>query len=253
MLKYRSPLTGDVWDDPRPTIGTMAGLANFLNERRPRRKPPDGQDEAIALATEAAAGLAGIPRIARFGPEGLELGQVISDAYWKAKEAKGKLQRIVDDRLFLQRQSWWGREWQRRRDGGPENWDSYQFERYLGEPVSASIRAARAAWYAANMAEKFAGGSDTAMEPPTANYYSGCYAHDAILGVLAEVDQAGASREQASSVERVWRFVVAAGRMPVPGVDDDLLAAFEAALIAGENEFAGNLAKTGVGFMSGGV
>jgi len=242
---YRSPLTGDVWEDPRPAIGTMAGLANYLNERRPRRKPPEGQDAAIALATEAAAGLAGIPRIARFGPEGLELGAVISDAYWKAKEAKAKLTRLVDDGLFLQRQQWWGREWQRRREGGPESFDSYQFDRYLGEDVSPSTRAARAAWYAANMAEKFAGGSDIALEPPTANYYSGCYAHDAILGVLAEVDQAGTSREQASAVERVWRFVVAAGRMPVPGVDDDLLAAFEAALIAGENAFANNLARDG--------
>lgn len=241
---YRSPLTGDVWEDPRPAIGTIAGLANYLNEKRPRRRPPEGHDAAIALATEAAAGLAGIPKIARFGPEGLELGAVISDAYWKAKEAKAKLTRLVDDGLFLQRQAWWGREWQRRRDGGPESYDSYQFDRYLGEAVPTSTRAARVAWYAANLAEKFAGGAETEIAAGT-GLYSGTYAHDAVLGVLAEIDQSGTPRERARDVERVWRFVVAAGRMPVPGADDDLLAAFEAALIAGENAFANNLARDG--------
>lgn len=237
--KYRSPLTGDVWDDPRPAIGTIVGLANFLNEKRPRRKPPEGQDAAIALATEAAAGLAGIPRIARFGPEGLELGAVISDAYWKAKEAKQKLTRIVDDGVFLQRQEWWGRRWLE----GDHN-DLY-FRQYVGEAVSQSMRGARAAWYAANLAEKFAGGTEATIAAGVGLYGSSTYGHDAVLGVLAEVDEAAVTREQAAAVERVWRFVVAAGRMPVPGVDDDLLAAFEAALIAGENAFANALARDG--------
>jgi len=249
--RYLSPLTGDVWADPRPAIGTIVGLANFLNEKRPRRRPPEGHDAAIALATEAAAGLAGIPKIARFGPEGVVLGQVISDAYWKAKEAKQKLTRICDDGMFLQRHEWWGREWQRRRDGGPETWDSSYFERYQGEPVSQSLRAARVAWYAANLAEKFAAGTEKEIGSPLTGYAGGTYAHDAVLGALAELDEAGVSREVAGGVERVWRFVVAAGRMPVPGVDDDLLAAFEAALMADELEFATNLAKTGVGFTSG--
>jgi len=242
MSKYRSPLTGDVWDDPRPAIGTIAGLANFLNEKRPRRTPPEGQDAAIALATEAAAGLAGIPRIARFGPEGLELGAVISDAYWKAKEAKQKLTRIVDDGVFLQRQDWWGRAWKERCDGSGDSY--YDAERYQGEAVSRSMRAARAAWYAANLAEKFAGGTEKEIDAGTGRY-SGSYAHDAVLGTLAEVDEAAVTREQAGGVERVWRFVVAAGRMPVKGIDDDLLAAFEAALIAGANEFANALARDG--------
>lgn len=232
---YRSPLTGDVWDDPRPAIGTIAGLANFLNEQRPRRKPPADHDAAIAVATEAAAGLAGIPRIARFGPEGLELGAVISDAYWKAKEAKQRLTKLVDDGRFLQRQEWQGGNWQRYREDG--------ISRIQPEAVSQSTRAARAAWYAANLAEKFAGGSERDLY--VSAYGPIGYSNDAILGVLAEVDQAGVSRAQASGVERVWRFVVAAGRMPVPGVDDDLLAAFEAALIAGENTFAQNLARDG--------
>jgi hypothetical protein len=244
--RYLSPLTGDVWADPRPAIGTIVGLANYLNEKRPRRKPPEGHDAVIALATEAAAGLAGIPRIARFGPEGLEFGAVISDAYWKAKEAKQKLTRTCDDGVFLQRHEWWGREWDRRRDGGPETWDSSYFERYQGEPVSVSMRAARAAWYAANLAEKFAAGAETQMDAGTGRY-SGSYAHDAVLGALAEVDEAGVSRKAAAGVERVWRFVVAAGRMPVKGVDDDLLAAFEAALMADEPDFARHLAREGWG------
>jgi hypothetical protein len=248
--RYLSPLTGDVWADPRPAIGTIVGLANYLNEKRPRRRPPEGHDAAIALATEAAAGLAGIPKIARFGPEGLVLGQVISDAYWKAKEAKQKLTRLVDDDVFLQRQAWWGRAWQEQRDGSGDSY--YYAERYQGEPVSVSMRAARAAWYAANLAEKFAAGTETEIESGTGRY-SGTYAHDAVLGALAEVDEAGTSREAAAGVERVWRFVVAAGRMPVKGADDDLLAAFEAALMADEPDFARHLAREGWGQASGGT
>jgi hypothetical protein len=243
LPRYLSPLTGDVWPDPRPAIGTIAGLANFLNEKRPRRKPPEGHDAAIAQATKAAAGLAGLPSIERFGPEGITLGAVISDAYWNAKEAKQRLTRLVDDERFLQRQEWWGREWQRRREGGPESFDSHYFERYQSELVSFSTQAARVAWYAANLAEKFAAGTEQEIVSPTVSHYGGTYAHDAVLGALAACDEAGVPREAASGVERIWRFVVAAGRMPVLGVDDDLMAAFEAALIAGEYGFANELVR----------
>lgn len=231
---YRSPLTGDVWVDPRPAVGTLAGLANFLNEKRPRRKPPAGHDEAIALATAAAAAFAGIPRITRTGIEGTQA----SDAYWQAKEAKQKLTALVDDGIFIQRSDWWGEEHERRRRG-----DSYGYSdtyAQAGVQISLSMRAARTAWFAAHLTEKSVASIGEALD----NYH---YAHRAVLGTLAELDDGGVPREAARGVERVWRFVVAAGRMPVPGVDDDLLAAFEAALMAGENDFAAHLARNGWG------
>jgi hypothetical protein len=61
-------------------------------------------------------------------------------------------------------------------------------------------------------------------------------------------EELGVGRGEAASVERLWRFVVAAGRMPGPE-DADLVAAFEAALIGGAREFAVNLARWGYGFV----
>jgi hypothetical protein len=226
---YHSPLTGNVWTDARPAIGTLAGLANYLNERRPRRKPPEGHDAAIALATNAAGAIAGIPRITRAGE--VE-GRVISDAYWQAKDAKVKLTPIVDDGWFLQHQEWQGEDWLRHQNG--------EQPYYQEKPVvTLSIRAARLAWYAANLTEKVAANG--------AEVDSYSYAHHATLGTLVELHDAGIDKAVAAGVERVWRFVVAAGRMPVLGVDDDLLAAFEAALMAGEDSFATHLAKHGWG------
>jgi hypothetical protein len=227
---YTSPLTGDTWPDPRSAIGTLAGLANYLNERRPRRKPPEGHDAAIALATDAAGAIAGIPKITRTGE--VE-GRIISDAYWQAKDAKAKLTPLVDDGSFLQHHQWRGDAWLHRREAYGEGIS--QEERDVVLPT----RAARLAWYAANLTEKTATGQGE-MDNLS-------YAHDATLGGLMELDHGGISRATGASVERVWRFVVAAGRMPVPGVDDDLLAAFEAALMAGEHDFAAHLAKHGWG------
>ena len=226
--RYHSPLTGDVWTDVRPAIGTLAGLANCLYERRPRRKPPEGHDAAIALATDAAGTFAGIPKIVRTGE--IE-GRVISDAYWKAKDAKIKLTPSVDDGRFLQDHQWRGEAWLRQQHDA-----SYIHEK---QQVTLTVRAARLAWYAATLTEK-AASNGVEMDDLS-------YAHDATLGALLELDEAGISKEVGASTERVWRFVVAAGRMPVLGVDDDLLAAFEAALMAGENDFAAHLAREGWG------
>jgi hypothetical protein len=228
---YQSPLTGDVWKDARPAIGTIIGLANFLNEKRPRRKPPDGHDAAIALATEAAGAFAGIPKITRTGLEGVP----IADAYWKAKDAKVKLHVLVDE-PFVQYQTEWGHKWMRERTY-PADSPFLQ-----ARQVTWSVRAARLAFYAASMTEKAA---SNGLEMDT---YS--FAHDATLGTLAELEDAGVSTETAAGVERVWRFVVAAGRLPKSPDDDDLLAAFEAALMAGADEFASNLAKVGHGFVN---
>jgi hypothetical protein len=232
LKPYHSPLTGDVWTDARPAIGTLAGLANFLNEKRPRRKPPEGHDAAIALATEAAGAFAGIPKITRTGLEGVP----IADAYWKAKEAKRQLTPLVDDGFFLQHHQEWGGEWMRRhRDWRRTPDDLYMTSREAAFP----IRAARLAFYAAALTEK-ATSNGVEMDR-----YS--YANDATLGALAELEDAGIRQATGASVERVWRFVVAAGRLPRKPDDDDLLAAFEAALMAGCDDFATHLAREGWG------
>lgn len=248
---YQSPFTGDTWPDARLALGTITGLANFLNEKRPRRKPTEQHDAAIKLATDAVGAITGIPAMVRPGEYE---GRMISDAYWQAKEAKQKLTPIVDDNAFLQRQQWWGEAWQRAKNSGPvgvstgpvpiDEWERQNNLRYHTD-ATLPIRAARLAWYAANLTEKIAAG-DNEMG-------SFGYAHDATLGAAAEMEAAGFTREVSGGVERVWRFVVAAGRMPRRPADDDLLAAFEAALMAGENDFATTLAKHGYGFTPGGV
>jgi hypothetical protein len=230
--RYHSPLTGDLWPDVRPAIGTVVGLANFLNNRRPRRKPPEGVDAAIALATEAAGAFAGIPKIVRAGE--IE-GRIISDAYWQAKEAKRLLTPHVDDGEFLQHQNWWSR-FREMVPGDPERGRAGR----VPEPT-VTTRAARLAWWAANLTEKAAAGNvDAEMSDLS-------YAHDVVQGALVELDEARVARTAVAEVERVWRFVVAAGRLPVPVVDDALLAAFEAAIMVDAHEFATHLAKHGWG------
>ena len=240
---YQSPFTGDTWPDARLALGTIIGLANFLNEKRPRRKPAENHDAAIKLVTDAVGAITGIPAMVRPGEYE---GRVISDAYWQAKEAKQKLTPIVDDDAFLQRQQWWGEAWQRSKSQSQpvSDWERENHLRYHTD-ATLPVRAARLAWYAANLTEKIAAG-DNDMD-------SNSYAHDAALGAAAEMEAAGFAREVSGGVERVWRFVVAAGRMPRRPADDDLLAAFEAALMAGENDFATTLVKYGYGFTPNGV
>ena len=242
---YCSPLTGDAWPDVRPAIGTLAGLANFLNEKRPRRKPPDGHDAAIALATEAAGSFAGIPKIVRTGE--VE-GRRISDAYWQAKDAKARLTPLVDSDRFLQHHQYWADWRQSIREGDEERarWDLEYVEARAMAQVAGTLplalRAARLAWYAAALTEK-AAANGVEMNDRS-------YADDAMQGARSELQEAGIPPETSAGVERIWRFVVAAGRMPVPKDDDDLLAAFEAAIMAGEDNFATNLAKHGYGFVN---
>lgn len=214
---YHSPFTGDAWADVRPAIGTIIGLAHHLNARRPRRKPPEGCDAAIALAMEAAGAIAGVPRITRVGEI---VGRRISDAYWQAKEARQRLTPIVDDGVFLQEHRWFGRD------------------RFCRSSQACQGLPARLAWQAAFLVEKASTG-DVVLEAHSSG-------DDVIQSVSAElrgvVDQNTAAR-----VERTWRFTVAAGRTPVSPQDDELLAAFEAALMAKADDFADHLARNGWG------
>ena len=156
---------------------------------------------------------------------------MISDAYWQAKDARTKLRPLVGDR-FLDTHEY----------RGENRLYALQHGTYDPEPdVSFSTRAARLAWYAAALTEKACADSETAE---LASY---TYGHHAALGAFGEIEDSGVEREVAMNVERLWCFVVAAGRMPKHPEDDLLLEAFEAALMAGENEFATSLAKHGYG------
>jgi hypothetical protein len=222
--KYRSPLTGDLWEDVRPAIGSLAGLAHYLNSKRPRRKPPAGVDEVIALTTEAVGAFAGLPRILKSGIVGTQ----VSDAYWKAKEATHRLAPLLDDQ-FRQCSRFWA-DWQDR------PWNNSQ----EAPVVPHYLRAVRLAFWAASLTER-AAASSIPLEMDDLNDV-----HYAWKGAMVELEHAKVDRQEAANVERVWRFVVAAGRMPGPG-DADLLAAFEASVIAGEIDFARHLAAHGWG------
>lgn len=246
--RYLSPLTGDVWPDVRSVIGTIIGLANFLNEKRPRRKPSEGHDAAIALATEAAGSFSGIPKIVRVGE--VE-GRQISDAYWQAKDARVKISTLLDED-FRKYYLYWADYCRALHDAVQKDADSggdWLTPRVAASAatklqVPFSTRALRLAWYAAWLTEKgTANGNDIELGPTSLGHHAFC-------GALAELDDAEVDRGVAAGIERIWRFVVAAGRMPRLPEEENLLAAFEAALMADETEFAMNLAKHGYGFKS---
>lgn len=214
---YRSPLTGDVWTDAKPALGTIIGLANFLNEQRPRPEPPEGFDEVIALATEAVGALLGIPKIIKTGVE----GRVFADAYWRAKEAYVRLLPFVGTKFTTQ---------------SPFDRDTYSED---PSEVSISMRVARLAWYGTVLVQKIVTG-DRAVEEA---WYVGAFFDD----VFQEVKGASVSYDAAALVERSSHFIVATGRTPKSPDDDMLVAAFEAALMAGETSFAQHLVKHGWG------
>lgn len=233
---FKSPWTGDPWPDVRTAVGVAIGLANYLNEKRPRRKPPKDHDSIIASATDAAGTFAGIPKLTRNGLEGV----VISDAYWKAKETKQKLTAVVDD-FFLQHQVEWGCDWLRDARHGAIS----KFDRARVFNVAPSLRAGRLAYWAMALTEKAASGNaEAVLEAVPRSYYSRTYANTVVDGIVTEMTDAGIQRETLANVERVWRFVVAAGRLPRVPDDDDLLAAFEAAIQVGECEFANELVRS---------
>jgi len=200
----------------------------YVNGKRPRRKPPAEVDAAIALAAEAAGAYAGLPRITQQGI----VGTLRSDAYWKAKDAKFQLHRMLDEE-FLTHQQYWA------------DYLEYQHERrergtlYNAAPEPPRyVRAVRFAYWAAQLTEKAAANG---LEMTEYSEAASAWKSAAVELKALRIDQ-----KEAAGVERIWRFVVAAGRMPTPA-DANLLAAFEAAIIAGEVEFATHLAQNGWG------
>lgn len=221
---FQSPITGDVWPDIRPALGTLGSLATYLNDRRPRRKPPKQVDDAIKLATAAAGVYAGLPKISATGVEGTQA----SDAYWKAKDARFILEPLI------------GKDFKYSCICGLLNMESDEYIAYVHDPDNkfsfVQQTAIRFAYATAVHIEKAASSSVCAFED-LQRAIRCC----AFLLKPCDVDM-----EEAASVERVWQFTCAAGRLPTEA-DADLLAAFEAALMAGANDFARGLAKNGFG------
>lgn len=226
---YRSPLTGAVWLDARAVVGTVLALTLAVYKQRPRRHPPAGQDAAVDLAIEAAATFASLPALRRNDPE---IGAVISSTYWQAKQARGVLQRLVDE-PFQRNADYWSqwRAWLR--DHAHDSpWVAAQYE----TPVDGPVRVARLAWWLAFLVERAASGGMETLDVLNAH-------HDVLLGVLWELDELGVPRDRAKALEEQWLFVAAAGRLPTSPADRELLAAFEAMLLADAPDLAVALVK----------
>jgi hypothetical protein len=229
--RYRSPLTGDTWKDTRPLLAVIVGCSLVLDAQYPRRRLGADFPAALQQATHAVCLFARLPQLVRNDPV---IGAAISDAYWDAKAANKALTPFIDERFLLHYDFWsqW-REWVTK----------YAFENprltdHYDPTVSPQLRAARLAWLATWLTQKAASGGLEVLDEFSP-------AHDGLQAALRELDEAEVPRERAVEVERSWRFLAAAGRLPRLPQDADLYAAFEAALFAGADELALDLVRRG--------
>jgi hypothetical protein len=223
-----SPFTRDPWFDIREPIGVLMGIAIRMHAAKPRRRAPKGFDQAMTMALNAVRAYTGVPELSKFGIE----GQQVSDAFWLAKEARNAITPFVGEDFNLTGICW------------PTTWEMAPFED-LREELMASMRyvwpryvsAARLAWHAVLAIEKAAASSWTIEINDLHPIGS------AIRQAELEHVRQGMSLGSSGPIERAWRFCVAAGRLPVPGVDDELLEAFQAAISAGAPDFARRLVR----------
>lgn len=227
MSRYYSPLTNEAWNDARPVVAVILSFAHALHVRQPRRRPTAELQDTLTCATQVIGAFASLPKLVRNDEA---IGEAISTAYWQAKEIKTQIRPLVDE-IFLRHHDFWA-QW---RDWVTEHAKQDAVARYDG-PVSTGLRVARLVWWAAHLTEKAASGGVETLDE-----YS--YAHDALLGALRELEDAGLTRAQAITAARSWRFLAAAGRLPESPRDDELLAAFDAALMAGADVLAVDLVR----------
>lgn len=231
MSRYRSPLTDETWEDARPVIAVILSFAHTLHAQRPRRRPSRALSAALTRATDAVGAFASLPKLVR---NDLLIGAAISEAYWQAKAIKAEVQPLVDE-IFLRHHDFWA-QW---REWVAEHASEEALVRY-DSPVSTENRVARLLWWAVHLTEKAASGGVETLD-------EFCYAHDALLGALRELEEAGVSKSQAMLAGRAWRFLAAAGRLPELPRDEELLAAFDAALMAGADALAVDLVRQHAG------
>lgn len=215
-IPYHSPFTDEIWPDVRPALGTLIALAHTIDAQRPRRKPGVNLQTAITRALGAGTAYATLAVLNRFDED---VGRQITDIYWDAKAAKHQLLAFLDDeflRCALFWQAW--RTWQRDRHDPDSRW--------APRPVGQATHLARVAWWVAHLTEQASAGNIETLDVfgPV---------HSALTGALEEVRDAGVAEPTlaANRAERLWRFVCAAGRLP-RAQDADLLAAYEAAVLA---------------------
>lgn len=227
---YRSPLTGDLWEDTRPVTAVILGCSLVLAAQYPRRRLGTGFPAALARVTDAVSSFARLPHLTR---NDAVIGAAISTAYWEAKAAKRAITPFVDA-IFLQHFDFWPqwREWVRNTAVNGRADPTHDLA------VSPQRRAARLAWLAAHLVEKAAAGGLEQLDEFS-------LAHDALQAALCELEEAGVVQAQAVAVERAWRFLAAAARLPQLPADRDLYAAFEAALLADAHELAIELVRRG--------
>jgi hypothetical protein len=224
----QSPWTGDHWDDARPAVGTLAGLAVALNEQRPRRRPPPDVAAAIVEAVAAAGIFAGLPKISKTGIEGTQA----SDAYWKAKDARFVLKKFIGESFMYNYNRCYLIE------------DEFCLAMIVDPETTLGVVqqiAARLAYLSAAFTELGSVGM------PNDLLWDRVEPSLRVAAVL--IQQSGIARDEAASIERHWQFACAAGRSPT-AADADLLAAFEATLMAGCSDFARHLARYGYGVAS---
>ena len=224
-----SPFTKDVWTDVRDPIGVMMGMAIALNSRRPRRKPPSGYDQAIQAALTAVRAYTGIPELGKFG----EAGVAVSEAFWLAKAAKTKLRPFIDIENFEIRD--FGVAYSMYR----ANKSRAQLGTWSYVQDWLALLPTQLAFLASHAIEK-AAASVWTQEIDAWHPVNGCVR---FLQREFEFVVKYAVIPDPAATERAWRFCVAAGRLPRPGEDDELLEAFYAALSVGAPDFARDLVR----------
>lgn len=223
----RSPFTGALWYTVHPAAGTFLGLATYLLALRPRRRPPEGLEAAVQLGVEACGAFANLPRVTQFNE--ME-GRNVSDAYWQSKDAKQQLSAFVPDSYRQNAEFWYSPA-----EAQPDSIFHDGAARRPRMPSTASLLAARLAWTGAVLVEAGCAGR--------IDFDTGAIYDTWAASVAGQIRDWGIPNDVSARVERVWRFIVAAGRLPLAGRDDDLLDAFEAAVMAGAEDVAVQLVK----------
>lgn len=254
MAPFRSPITGNIWADARPAIGTIVGLTHYMLNLPHRRLDPALQ-QAIDLATNAAQAFAGVPKLTSNGFEGVPLALAYDLASTASKKLTPFLTGSDGDAPFataIDLRNWHytvqhaqehaasgcnGTGWKLPGRADPEPCVSCTRGQRILDPAW-DVRVARLAYWAAVATVKAVTGLTPAGLGTLDQYDPAAIA---AVSAAAELERAGISKQALAHTETLWRFVVCAGRLPVMPDDEDLLLAFDAALSVGADDFARQL------------
>lgn len=219
---YRSPLSGNAWPDQRFALSVLAAFMVYVDEMRPRRRPPPTLSKAVQDTLDAVMTICGVRHLSRFRSTGMTL----SEAYNKAGEARRAIQPLVDDGSFLQHINDWA--W----------WSQKTLVRgidHASRDVPLYTRLARLTFWTARAAESCVANPEEALPFSSTAHAFG--------GALIEMELIGAPHSLLLQLERSGAFVAASGKLPRSPEDDELLDAFEAAMMVDEVDFARTLVR----------